>query len=385
MGLVLTRRQILTALGLITLVALAAIYVAPRPGSVKQSLPEKISDGEFWRLITEFSEPGGYFRSDNFVSNEETFQYVIPALTKKLKPGGVYLGVGPDQNFTYILALQPKLAFITDIRRQNMLQHLMYKALFELSDTRAHFLSKLFARPAPKDLPNRVTAVRLFEAFNNEESDPKLAKEDLAAVLRQLRDQHHFALTTEDSRNIEYVYTAFVAAGPEIRYSFPNQYGRRRFPSYSELMLETDGQDAGGQNHSYLASEENFLAIKKLESENRIVPIVGDFAGEKALPSVGRYLKNHGATVTAFYTSNVEFYLFQQPDDWKRFLKNVAELPVREDSLFIRSYFNNYGVRVPNAPGARSETLLDSIPGLIIDFEANRIQSYFDVVKRPAP
>src|SRR6266699_2947053 len=267
MGLVLTRRQILAAFGLIALAALAAIYVAPRPGLVRQSLPEKISDGEFWKLITEFSEPGGYFRSDNFVSNEETFQYVIPALTKKLKPGGVYLGVGPDQNFTYISALGPKLAFITDIRRQNMLQHLMYKALFEMSDTRAEFLSRLFARPLPADTPNLVTPEALFDAFSNQASDGQRAQENLAAILRRLREYHHFDLALDDSKNIEYVYNAFVSGGLEIRYSFPNQQSSwRRFPSYSELMLETDGtgENGGGVNHSYMASEENFQFIRKL-------------------------------------------------------------------------------------------------------------------------
>ena len=125
----------------------SAVYVWHGTEVQPQALPEQLPDSEYWRLIDEFSEPGGYFRSDNFISNETTFQYVIPELQKKIKPGGVYLGVGPDQNFTYIAALQPKLAIITDIRRQNMLLHLVYKALFEMSANRVEFLSKLFSRP----------------------------------------------------------------------------------------------------------------------------------------------------------------------------------------------------------------------------------------------
>src|SRR5204862_1607566 len=128
MGFVFPRRQIVLGFGLLALVSFAAIYVAPRPDAAHQSLPDKLSDAEFWRFINESSEPGGFFRSDNFVSNESAFQHVIPRLKKQIQPGGVYLGVGPDQNFTYIAALRPKLAFITDIRRQNMLLHLMYKA-----------------------------------------------------------------------------------------------------------------------------------------------------------------------------------------------------------------------------------------------------------------
>jgi hypothetical protein len=391
MSFVIRRRQIGLAFCIVALATFAAVYLAPRNNSVRENLPEKLSDTEFWRLAGEFSEPGGSFRSDNFVSNESAFQHVIPQLKKQLKPGGVYLGVGPDQNFTYIAALAPKLAFIVDIRRQNMLLHLMYKALFELSDNRAEFLSNLFARPIPTELPRAIPAEQLFEAFSNTSADAELAQDNLAAILRQLRETHRFSLAPDDSRTIEFVYRSFVSGGPDIRYSYPNQFAWRRFPSYSELMLETDGtgENGGGENHSYMASEENFKAVKRLQYENRIIPVTGDFAGEKALRSVAGYLRENGAAVTVFYTSNVEFYLFQT-EDWKKFLHNVADLPLTRDSLFIRSYFNNYGSQFPNPPvwlysPPPSYTLLDNITGLLGAFDAGRIHKYFDVIRRSAP
>ena len=360
-------------------VSLAVISSAPWSPVPTRSLSEGLSDAEFWNVINDFSEPGGYFRSDNFISNESTFQHVIPDLIREVAPGGVYLGVGPDQNFTYIVALRPRLAFITDIRRQNMLLHLMYKALLELSRNRAEFLSSFFARPLPPDIPSDISSDKLFDAVEAAKTDPDFEKSVLSAILHQLGSTHGFSMSAEDSKTIEYVYTSFVTAGPQIRYSFPNQYGWRRFPSYSELMLESDEE---GVNHSYMAAEEKFQTLKRLEAENRIVPLVGDFAGEKALRSIGRYLRDRGATVSAFYTSNVEFYLFQS-DDWKRFFNNVAELPVNHNSMFIRAYFNNYGFRFANQPsGARSVTLLDSIPGLVSDYDSGRIRSYFDVIKR---
>lgn len=371
----------MVGLGLVAFLSLVAVYVGPRPGVETQTLPDGFSDSEFWRLIGDLSEPGGYFRSDNFVSNETTFQYVIPELTRRTKPGGVYLGVGPDQNFTYIAALQPKLAFVTDIRRNNMLLHLMYKALFELSENRAEFLSKLFSRPMPKSLTKSFTTEQLFEAFTAEKADQAMAKKNLEAVLDRLGRHHKFSLSLEDVRNIEYVHDAFGSQGPQIRYSYPNQYTPRRFPTYSELMLEADEE---GVSHSYMASEENFQLLKKLQLENRIVPIVGDFAGEKALRSVGRFLKEHGATVTAFYTSNVEYYLFQT-GDWRKFLANVAGMPMDDHSFFIRAYFNTYGYRSSNqASNPQPMTLLDSMPGLVAEFETGRIRNYTDVVKRPS-
>src|SRR5687768_1901891 len=120
------RRRFFAAAGLVLLIVSFVSFVV-----TAQELPKQLSDEEFWRIVTEFSEPGGYFRSDNFVSNESTWQHVIPPLKERIKPGGVYLGVGPDQNFTYIVAFEPKIAFIVDIRRDNMLHQLMYKALFE--------------------------------------------------------------------------------------------------------------------------------------------------------------------------------------------------------------------------------------------------------------
>jgi hypothetical protein len=357
----------------------SAVYLWHGTDVQPEALPDRFSDAEYWRLINEFSEPGGYFRSDNFISNETTFQYVIPELKEKIKPGGVYLGVGPDQNFTYIAALRPKLAIITDVRRQNMLLHLVYKALFEMSANRVEFLSKLFSRPLPDSLNEGGTPEELFGALEASIADTEVADENLAAILARLRSVHDFSLTGEDVRAIEYVYRSFVSAGPDIRYSFPNQYGWRRFPSYSELMLESDED---GEHRSYMATEENFQTVKQLELENRIIPIVGDFSGEQALESVGRYLKNHRATVSAFYTSNVEFYLFQS-EDWKRFLHNVADLPLDKNSLFIRAYFNNYGFRFPNQPlGTRSVTLLDSMPGLLAAYDRGQVRSYFDIIKR---
>jgi hypothetical protein len=144
-------------------------------------------------------------------------------------------------------------------------------------------------------------------------------------------------------------------------------------------MMETDGQ---GQNHSYLANEENFQTLRALETRNLIVPLVGNFAGGRALRAVGDYLRDHSATVTAFYTSNVEQYLFQS-NDWRRFFSNVASLPVDGTSTFIRAYFNNAGYRFqPPAPGLRSRTLLDPIADSITAFNEGQIRNYGDVIER---
>jgi len=131
------RRGIAVAAAVLAVCGILAAVRGIPSNAPPQALPLKLTDAEFWRMTSEFSEPDGFFRSDNFVSNETTFQHVIPALSRNIRLDGVYIGVGPDQNFTYIAALKPRLAFIVDILRQNMIAHLMYKAIMEISSDRS--------------------------------------------------------------------------------------------------------------------------------------------------------------------------------------------------------------------------------------------------------
>lgn len=375
------RRHIILSLSLLLFASFSFVFVAA------EQLPSQLSDETFWKLVTDFSEEGGYFRSDNFVSNETTFQWVIPSLKKLTKPGGVYLGVGPDQNFTYIVALEPKIAFIFDIRRQNMLQHLMYKSLLELSADRAEFLSRLFSRPRPADLGTNSTTAELFEAYDNVAASRDLFVENLAAIKKHLEENHKFKLSRDDEQGIEFVFRAFYAGGPDLTYNGPSYGGgfggRGRMPTYAELMKADDGE---GHNLAYIGSEENFSALQSLEKKNLVVPLVGDFAGPKAIRAVSQYLKDHDATVTAFYTSNVEQYLFQQADDWRKYYNNIDTLPLDSTSTFIRSVFNGIGmVRYPPQGYGmmRSVSILCSMEELVKAYKAGGIRSYYDVVNFP--
>src|SRR5438094_10645726 len=171
-----------------------ALYVSVGRHAWREELPARLSDEAFWQLVTDLSEPSGSFISDNFVSNERTFQRVVPELRRTAGPSGVYLGVGPDQNFTYIAALEPRMAFIIDIRRQNMLLHLMYKALIEMSEDRADFLSRLLSRTRPEGLDRTTPANQMFDAFNRAPSSEKLFAKNLQDVLDRLVKRHGFVL-----------------------------------------------------------------------------------------------------------------------------------------------------------------------------------------------
>ena len=364
----------------VALVGAAAACVASPLTLVAQNVPSKLSDTEFWKLVSDFSEANGFFRSDNFVSNETTYQWVIPDLLRTTKPGGVYLGVGPDQNFTYLVALKPKIAFIFDIRRQNMLTHLMYKAIIEQSSDRADFLSRLFARPRPAGLDTASTADALFGAYQAVARDTIVARKNLASIRERLTKQHGFTLGDDDLSTIAYVYAAFVDGGPDLTYNFSQGrigYGRGGMPSYAQLQIEAD---SAGVRRSYMATEGNFRALKQLEVNNLVVPVVGDFAGPKAIRAVAGYLKEHSATVTAFYLSNVEQYLFNQEDDWRKFFGNVGMLPLDSSSTFIRSVFNGMGFNRAG-PGMRAQQMLASMLTQVRLFNEGRLASYYDVIQ----
>ena len=330
----LSRRRVCLAL----IVAAAAAIFARVPARAVGIVPARLTDQEFWSLVTDLSEPGGSFRSENLLSNELRLQYVIPELLHNTTRGHAYLGVGPEQNFTYIAAVQPSIAFIVDIRRGNLQLQLMYKALFELSIDRADFVSRLFSRKPPDGLGADATAKQIFDAVASSEATDALYERNLKQIQTQLSVKHGLPLSADDLKGIEHVFHAFYTFGPEINYSSSegdagaaNSANYR--PTYAELMTATDSE---GHARSYLSSSDAFAFVKTLESKNLIVPIVGDFAGPRALRSVGAYLKARAAIVSAFYVSNVEQYL-RVERVWGSFCGNAARLPIDDASTFIRA------------------------------------------------
>jgi hypothetical protein len=329
------RRRVLLAAAVVLTAGMAGLGWDTARAAVPGHLPARLGDQEFWTLVTDLSEPGGTFRSDNLLSNESRLQLVIPDLQTTIKRGGVYLGVGPEQNFTYIAALQPSMAFIVDIRRGNLQLHLMYKALFELSADRADFVSRLFSRKAPDHLDASSAASDIFDAYSRVDPSDELYERNLKAIETLLAGGHGFALSNDDIKGIAYVYHAFYTFGPGINYSSSESAsaGGGYRPTYADLMVATDG---AGNARSYLASEDAFRTVKALHRNNLIVPVVGDFAGSKAVRAIGTYLKQKDAVVSTFYVSNVEQYL-RLERVWGSFCANVARLPLDGASVFIRA------------------------------------------------
>jgi hypothetical protein len=309
------------------MVALCAASVVAGACGRRSAIPHALSDGEYWALIESLSEPAGAFTlSDNIVSNEPRFAEAI----KWLSPtGGAYLGVGPEQNFSYIAALRPEIAFIVDIRRENLDLHLLYKALFELSTDRADFVARLFSRARPAGLGAETSVDALFAAYD--QVIPTSADYDrtLAQVRERLLRTRGFPVPTPDLERIELTFRVFFTAGPNVDYYGANAVEAVR-PSYRQLMT---ARDFTGASQSFLASEERFQFVKALHGRNLIVPVVGDFGGSRAFRSIGDYLRQHRARVEGVYASNVAVYLSTQQG--LAFCHNLASLPAPPGSWFL--------------------------------------------------
>ena len=188
------------------LIGFAAYSWQPSPRAETQG--EFIPIEEFSRIIRDFSEEGGYFLSDNFVSNETSYLHVMDKLEEIGSVGeDAYIGVGPEQNFSYIARLRPRIAFIVDIRRQAMIQQLMYKALFSLAETRTEFLSRLLSIPISDQETPATEALlpELIDYFDRRPGVEEAFRGNLATLFKTIEEDFQFPLTEEDRAGLEYI------------------------------------------------------------------------------------------------------------------------------------------------------------------------------------
>ena len=348
---------------------------ASQTAGQRAPLPRQLADAEFWRLVTELSEPGGGYHADNFTSNEAGFADVAAELAAR-RPGGAYLGVGPEQNFSYIVALRPQIAFIVDIRRQAVIQHLLFKALFELSADRVDFLSRLFSVPRADVAQAAPIEVIWTSIPPGPGTDRERYLRNRAEIEAHLVKTRGFALSADDLTSLEYVYSAFFTLGPAINYAGTQPRLTTGNTDFAKLSLSADRQ---GTRRSFLATDGNFQLLKTMHARNLIVPVQGDFGGPTTLRAVGDYLRAHGTIVNAFYISNVEQYLFGRSSapatdvngGWQRFYDNLAALPADAATVLVRAP----SFAVPRA-GVRRTSSLCALQPFLAAVGATRVTTH---------
>jgi hypothetical protein len=354
----------------------AALALTATVCLVPAGRPAGQSASSFAQQIAALSEAGGYFDTDNLISNESSYLQVLPELRRRGVNGGVYIGVGPDQNFTYIAEVRPALAFIVDIRRDNLLLHLLFKALFQMSSSRVEYLSLLFGRPVPAD-DGRWRSAPIERLAEYVDRTPAAGVDQLRARVDRTIAGFGVPLSAEDRRTIDRFHRGFISAGLELRFQSAGQPPRSYYPTYRDLLLD---KDSTGRQANLLAAEDAFQFVRSLQSHDLVIPVVGDIAGSGALAAVGRLVAEKHERLSAFYTSNVEFYLFRS-GTFPRFVSNLSAIPRSDRTVIIRSIFNRYafeGMR----PNDNSASQLHRVDDLLAASAAGRIRGYADLVGR---
>jgi hypothetical protein len=328
----------------------------------------------FAAQIAALSEPAGYFDTDNLISNEASYLEVVPALSQQQIKGGVYIGVGPDQNYTYIAATRPSMAFILDIRRDNMLLHLLLKALFALAGNRVEYLSMLLGRRSAASTDRGSMDIeRIVMSLNRaalDENAIRLLRSKVDAAIARMG----VPLSDGDRRTIERFHRRFIEAGFDLRFQSTGRPPRSYYPTYRDLLLATD---PSGRRACFLASEDSFQFVKGLHARDLIVPVVGDVSGSKAFAAIARSVQQRGERVSAFYASNVEFYLFSS-GSFPRYLVNLRNLPRASNAVVIRSVFYPYS----SSGSMYSSSHVQSMAELLARADDGRITRYADLLTR---
>ena len=323
------------------------------------------------------SEPGGYFASENVVSNETSYLHVLDGMRRVGVKGGAYIGVGPDQNFSYIAAIRPDVAFMFDIRRDDMLEHLLFKAVFAMSRTRVEYLCTLLAKPAPPDL-DRWTNRSIAEIIAYVDKTPasvELAKASEQEIERRVA-AFGIPLDATDIYTISVYRAAFIRNGLDVQYASIDNRGMGNMPVWRDLLVQVD---RSGAQLNYLAADSLFQFIKGMEAANKIIPVTGNVAGPKALRAVGDEIRARGLVISAVYMSNVEQYIMRD-GSFPMFAANVKTLPTDDRSVFIRSIFSSgrggFSYHPLSVPGHNSTQLLQFVNVFVTEFDAGRIATY---------
>lgn len=336
-------------------------------GAAVAAWPRPQAAAPFAARSRALSEVPGAFDSDNLISNERTYLEVVPALTARGTTGGAYLGVGPDQNFSYIAKVRPAVAYIVDVRRDNLLLHLLFKAIFAESPTRAGYLALLLGRWLPE--PGGPSSWEAASIDRIVEDVERAAPLDRADVSRRIRARVHafgLALDARDDATLARFHAAFMDQGFELKFTSNGRPPRASYPTFRDLLL---GADADGRQGNFLASEADYQFVRDLQARDAVVPVVGDLSGPRALRAIAAELKAAGLAVSAVYVSNVENYLFQA-GAFGRYADNLAQLPRTPQSMVIRSIFR----------GRPSDSVVQPLDDLLASVADNRIQSYRDLV-----
>lgn len=354
---------------------------APSAGAGSASSTKLLTDEELGPLLTKLSENAGSFPSENYVTNETSLLHVAKLLKDPKLRGRAYVGVGPEQSYTYLALLEPKVAYVVDIRRGNFLEHMIFRGCFEAGATRVEFLSALLMRrpkgSAEAGVPDGTSFAPLHAAFRGVPASPALRDEGVART-KAVFDRLHIAHTASDDKTIARIHEAFSTNGLGIKYTMLDS--GRAYPSLGDNFAATD-TDSGAT--SFLGNEDTYQRVRRLVLENRVLPVVGDFGGTHALRAVAEDMRARNVPLGVFYTSNVEQYLFESKTHGN-FVASVKAMPRDGESRLVRVWFDAGKPHPAQRAGHRTTQVSVAANAFVTRAEAKPFRYYWDVVNQPA-
>jgi hypothetical protein len=313
-------------------------------------MPERLMDVAFpardqalARVVADLSESDAGRAADNLITNEDSFARVADRLVQ-LGPGNVYLGVGPDQNFTYLAHARPRLAFVLDFRRRNGLLHLTHKAL----------------NPSADDL------VAAFEG-------PPMDRGRLDATIAEVASYLRPLGVVDESEWPDLAMIQAKLAGPGLNARF---LALPMYPTAGQLLRSKDRQ---GRPAHFLASEDWYQVVRAAQVGDCLIPIIGDFAGPSTFARLADWLRRRDLAVSTFYASDVEFFLLRS-GKFPAYAANLAKLPWAEGAVLIRTSTRE----IPHperVSGDSSTTILRPVGPFLEAARAGRIKTVEDLFR----
>ncbi len=258
--------------------------VTPDPIEEKQICSAKVR--EQWaeavkkggRSTTECRDPYPY------IMPNEPRGHVWRQFFKNL--GGSYLGVGSDQNYSYIAHARSQFAWVMDYDPRVVRQHLLLRALILHSETPDEFVAKF----APENVRSSSQLLR------------KIFKDHPQKTL---------------------IVNGFTRNSTKLHSYFQTQ----RFPFRK------------APEFGWLRNARNFSYIKKMYEQGRLNVLAGDLLGTKAIATVSAATEALGHPLRIYYSSNA-------PSAWggemtAAYRKNVLGMPFDARSLVLQT--NNQG------------------------------------------
>lgn len=251
------------------------------------------------------AEPASTYNLDCFVTSEVGHNDLLTRC-RPVRQGGAYLGVGPCQNFSYIGALRPACALIVDARIDNLIEHLIFKLVFERARTPAQYLAVLCSRLLPADVPPDPGA--LLPAFDRAPAPAGLFEDNWRVLCRDLADR--WSMPPALMGRAERIYREFHRRGLSITSVSDELLANLDYiPDLRTVIASTSYT---GESLHFLTDAERYDYVRELQLSDRIIPLLGNIADPPTIHAANGLLAELSERVSTVYLSNMEEFLLHR-------------------------------------------------------------------------